>query len=214
MERLLRKQELMLIAMELDATDLFNFCKSDTFVEKKVCTDPILWRLKLKKEYPYLEISKVSSKNLRSLYEYLTSRAEIAPISKKFGYDVLNKYEKKYSMYGKFLTDQNGKYINGSIADLRLGFPEYSPEYLSEVFKPGMDIAFKISEDKMSEFVKNFNFDTKTSYITGNFGEVYPAAFKNKRIYTDAVTAEALEYLEKHPQEEQAYFDRGRIELN
>ena len=218
MHKVLRKQELMLIAMELDAPDLLNFCKSDTFVGEKVCTDPVLWRHKLKVQYPHLDISNVATENLRALYEYLNERARVFPTSEKTGYGVLNLHKNRYSMLGyggeqKILTDWDGNYNNRSLLDLKISFPEYSPEYLMQIFKPGTTVAFKISKDKTMEFVNNYNHETQTSYITGKFGEIYPAHFSTNSMeqYTPDLAKYALKYLKSHPRDEQTFFSKGQI---
>ena len=52
----LNKDDLILIAIQLDLPDLLNFCKTSTKVDEKVCKNKYFWMRKLKEDYPNSEI--------------------------------------------------------------------------------------------------------------------------------------------------------------
>ena len=205
----LNKDELFLLAMELDLPSILNLCKTSKYLNKMVCENPNLWRSKLNKDYPYLNISEV--KDLKGLYLYLKKRAKISDkrsyVSIRF-----NEFNNTYNMLGQggesyILKDNNKKVIN--LSSLKLRFPDTPPEFLEFLFQG--DVRFAIHFDKVKEIIENYK--DKKSYIKGKYGEIYPVQIlghdddskilKTLKMFTRGGTL-TLEL----------YFNRGNMFLN
>jgi hypothetical protein len=187
----LPKDVLFSLALEMDLPDLLRFCSSHPKINRKVCSNNNIWRTKLLKEYPLLDISGVVKP--KELYFWLNEKAKIIHISK------FDKTKEKniVSFYDtlRILTDRGLDAIkNGKNIDLdvlyglkrKLQFPNVSPNFfgIEELKIPdekNPKIVYSmvvISPEKNTEIRKN-NVEGK-SFVTGPFGEIYPIFFKSK----------------------------------
>lgn len=71
----LTRDELILLSYHLDLPDLLSLCKSNAFINEKVCNNPNMWRNKISRDFQYFNLETLSNelkkKSYRELYNLL-----------------------------------------------------------------------------------------------------------------------------------------------
>lgn len=74
----LSKDELYLLALQLDLPDLLSFCESTTKFDKKICQDPSVWERKIKRDFPTYPDANMKNllkhKSYKEIYELLYTK--------------------------------------------------------------------------------------------------------------------------------------------
>ena len=173
----LNKDLIRLLAMELDSWELLQFCQTSKKYSE-ICKS--VWRNKIRKDFPKIDISQVEEKNLNKLYVYLTKKpntifVDFAEIPNddinQIDLDILEDYGinfgdvvvfdnyplRKYIWTGEtFEVDYNDDYF---ILHEPLSFPNYPPNYWRGIIDFNYTYLSIVPEN---------------GYIKGKFGERYP----------------------------------------
>jgi len=177
------KDLLVLVALELNAIDLLNFCDSSGEINRKVCSNKDFWLKRFAKDYPLLDISKV--KNYKGLYEYLQDRAEDVKGSKP------------------------ESFVNSYVLHSKKPFPNYSPEYFAPLGTPTKLI---IDNGTVEDILQNFK-NSKKSFYQGIYGEIYPILFNFSKNASMAANLYVLGEIVNSGFSTLASFNKGAITL-
>ena len=156
----LNRDELFTLALHLDLPSLLTFCKINKKINHDICENGFFWLNKLKRDYPFVDISSV--KNYKELYKYLVPRArEYTGGEPRFG-DVLS---------------QESLVFNGRAFTIPSDFPTTNPLFwknFSNIKKQFFWVSNEILQDAKE------NSKEGISYITGKYNEKY-------RVKTDKI---------------------------
>jgi hypothetical protein len=154
----LSKQELLLLAIEMDTPSLINFCKSNARINNLVCKQNQIWINKLKREYKFDFLGPTNEiRNPKTYYRILYEKLQ----------DVIFKYHE--SSETTWLGDDNkfagtNIYTNSMFEAIRLGFLDLvvylskyhiSGDYILYAAKYGTEEIVKYLLDRLDETKPN-----------------------------------------------------------
>lgn len=170
----LSKNELFLIALELDLVDLLSFCSSDEYIDEKICKNDQIWIYKLnnlKKKYPEIDqIARQVRNTPRKLYELVLDLIKIKDLFKltKNLYDLY--YSENLYLNRKNLKEipiELGKLVNLKQLDLSNNQIKTIPEELGNLVNLK---ELDLSNNKIVKIPKSFSNlkKLKSLYLSRN----------------------------------------------
>lgn len=95
------------IALDLDYSEILKLCRSSKKLNS-VCNDPNFWRMKIKSEYPNLDISRLKGPELKARYEkllidYLRENATL--LEEEMEEEITNEIFRIQEKYGKRINN-------------------------------------------------------------------------------------------------------------
>ena len=165
MELLPRDVLLMMAIEDMDYRTVLNLCRTSTRYNTILCKNPLLWKTKLQRDYPHIDIQEVT--DYSGLYKYLKTEAKVGHSLGNF----VDETKTRIKGYRGIYTISNLYQLLKS----KLYFPQYSPNLLSKHIK-----GFMISPEALLEIFSNSNEDERQ--VTGIFNEKYKVVTGNLMI--------------------------------
>jgi len=135
------------VALTLDYSDIVNLCRTNTQLRQSICMNPYFWRNKLRRDFPYYDVTKVNIETepnkLIAVYEFLWKR------------------EKYIAEYQKIINEMEAdpKVISSSTELLQLakyvyGYSQPDPKVLLETLRE--DLSRNIQLGRISHFERTY----------------------------------------------------------
>jgi hypothetical protein len=135
------------VALTLDYSDIVNLCRTNTQLRQSICMNPYFWRNKLRRDFPYYDVTKVNIETepnkLIAVYEFLWKR------------------EKYIAEYQKIINEMEAdpKVISSSTELLQLakyvyGYSQPDPKILLATLRE--DLSRNIRLGRISHFERTY----------------------------------------------------------